>query len=236
MKPRSVPFDYTLDFDRIDFRKHPELYRIGKGEQGVLLVEPYKGELLPHWRFKTVAEAKKSSAKIYKMFLAYLKAEDFPGADMARKFLQMGWTRARRYANHKGGRKYDKKTGEELPRVENKEKAEAAAIFYERYVTARQHPEYVKQKALHREKHESQGWGSAKPQLNGKTTSCLSDSGGLADRHPAHLASISAIGPSILNPTLPSSISTASNVERSRTPKNSDTTSSTASRSISSKC
>lgn len=28
------------------------------------------------------------------MFLAYLKADDFPGADMARKFLQMGWTRA----------------------------------------------------------------------------------------------------------------------------------------------
>lgn len=26
---------------------------------------------------------------------------------MARKFIQMGMTRARRYANHKGGRKYD---------------------------------------------------------------------------------------------------------------------------------
>ena len=83
-------FDYSLDFTEIDFRQQPELYRVGKGEQGVLLVEPYKGEILPHWRFKTVAEAKKSSAKIYKMFLAYLKAEEFPGADMARKFLQRG--------------------------------------------------------------------------------------------------------------------------------------------------
>ena len=115
-------FDYSLDFKKTDFRKHPELYRIGKGEQGVLLVEPYKSEILPHWRFKTVAEAKKSSAKIYRMFLAYLKADDFPGADMARKFLQMGWTRARRYANHKGGRKYDKKTGEQLPRSEDPRK------------------------------------------------------------------------------------------------------------------
>jgi hypothetical protein len=35
-------FDYTLDFNKIDFRKQPELYRVGKGEQGVLLVEPYK--------------------------------------------------------------------------------------------------------------------------------------------------------------------------------------------------
>jgi hypothetical protein len=98
-------FDYCVDFRNTDFRLHPELYRIGKGEQGVLLIEPYKSELLPHWRFKTVEEAKRSAAKIHRMFLAYLKGEDFPGADMARKFLQMGWTRARRYANHKGGRK-----------------------------------------------------------------------------------------------------------------------------------
>ncbi len=148
------PFDYTLDFKAIDFRQHPELYRVGKGEQGVLLVEPYKSEILPHWRFKTVTEAKKSSAKIYKMFLAYLKAKDFAGADMARKFLQMGWTRTRRYANHKGGRKYDPTTGEQLPRTENAEKAESAAVFYGRYVTARQHPAYVKQKKLHHETHE----------------------------------------------------------------------------------
>ena len=100
---KRLLFDYSLDFGSIDFRRHPELYRIGKGEQGVLLIEPYKSEILPYWRFKTVAEAKKSSGYIYKMFMRYLKANDFPGADMARKFLQMGWTRARRYANHKGG-------------------------------------------------------------------------------------------------------------------------------------
>jgi hypothetical protein len=147
-------FDYSLDFENIDFRRHPELYRIGKGEQGVLLVEPYKGEILPHWRFKTVAEAKESSAEIFTMFLAYLEADDFPGADMARKFLQMGWTRARRYANHKGGRKYDKGTGDELPRTKDAEKAAAAAVFYERYVAARQHPGYLRLKERHREQHE----------------------------------------------------------------------------------
>jgi hypothetical protein len=69
-------FDYSLDFKSTDFRRRPELYRIGKGEQGVLLVQPYKGEILPYWRFKTVAEAKKSSAKIYQLFLAYLKANN----------------------------------------------------------------------------------------------------------------------------------------------------------------
>jgi hypothetical protein len=45
------------------------------------------------------------------MFLAYRKASDFLGADMARKFLQTGWTRARRHANHRGGRKYDRASG-----------------------------------------------------------------------------------------------------------------------------
>ena len=147
-------FDYSLDFANTDFRRHPELYRIGRGEQGVLLVEPYKSEILPHWRFKTVGEAKRSAARIHRMFLAYLKAGDFPGADMARKFLQMGWTRARRYANHKGGRKYDRTTGNALPRTEDAEKAAAAAIFYERYVAAREHPEYLRQRQQHQERYE----------------------------------------------------------------------------------
>jgi hypothetical protein len=148
------PFDYSLDFAHIDFRQRPELYRIGKGEQGVLLVEPYKSELLPHWRFKSVAESRKSSATIYKLFLNYLKAADFVGADMARKFLQMGWTRARRYASHQGGRKYDPDSGRELPRSHDKVKAQAAAIFYKRYVAAREHPQYLRLKAVHRMRHE----------------------------------------------------------------------------------
>ncbi len=148
-------FDYSLDFQSIDFRKHPEFYTIGKGEQGVLVVEPYKSEILPHWKFKTESEAKESSTKIYQLFLEYLKANDFPGADMARKFLQMGWTRARRYANHKGGRKHDKTSGDLLPRIVDPVKAAAAAIFYEKYVEAREHEAYRKLMAIHLETHEA---------------------------------------------------------------------------------
>lgn len=48
-----MSFDYTLDFHKINFRDDPFLYQVGVGEQGVLLVEPYKSELLPLWRFKT---------------------------------------------------------------------------------------------------------------------------------------------------------------------------------------
>ena len=57
----SHSFDYFLDFAKINFRKRPQLYRIGRGEQGVLLVEPYKSEILPHWRFADEAKAQASS-------------------------------------------------------------------------------------------------------------------------------------------------------------------------------
>lgn len=152
-----MTFDYSLDFDRIDFRQHPELYRIGKGEQGVLLVEPYKSEILPHWRFKTPAIARKSAGKIYRMFLDYKASKDFVGMDMARKFLQMGYTRSRRYANHKSGQKYEKGTREILAREPDATKAEAAKIFYEKWKKAREDKTYLELKKRHREQYESQG-------------------------------------------------------------------------------
>ncbi|EGP84397.1 uncharacterized protein MYCGRDRAFT_18969, partial [Zymoseptoria tritici IPO323] len=83
-------------------------YAIARGEVGVLSFEPYKSILLPHWRFRTVPIAKKSSQTLKSAFDHYVRSEDLVGADMARKFIQMGMTRARRYANYKGGRKYEK--------------------------------------------------------------------------------------------------------------------------------
>ncbi len=100
------PFNYQQDFSSIDFRQQPELYQVGRGEQGVLLVEPYKSEILPFWRYKDKASAMKSAEQIYQLFEAYRQQDDFVGMDMARKFIQMGYTRARRYANYKGGKKY----------------------------------------------------------------------------------------------------------------------------------
>lgn len=104
-----MKFNYDLDYKSIDFRKNPELYQIDKGEQDVLLVEPYKSEILPFWRFKAPEIDKKSADKIYELFTQYKEQNDFVGMDMARKFLQMGYTRSRRYANHKSGHKWDEK-------------------------------------------------------------------------------------------------------------------------------
>jgi hypothetical protein len=149
-----MSFDYSLDFDKINFREHPELYRVGKGEQGVLLVEPYKSEILPHWRFKTPDVARRSANKIYKMFLAYKANHDFVGMDMARKFLQMGYTRSRRYANHKSGRKYRRGTKEVLAREEDAVKAESARIFHEKWKKSREDKEYLEMKRQHQERYE----------------------------------------------------------------------------------
>ncbi len=174
-----MPFPYHLDFDTVDFRQNPELYQIGRGEQGVLLVQPYKSEILPHWRFKTPEIAEASSQKIYDMFLHYLENDDFVGADMARKFLQMGFTRARRYANHKSGKKYsnsddNQKAQEELakkpypyssgsrhknnsilPQEDNaltNEKAKSAEIFKQKWFAVKDNPIYKQMSKDWREK------------------------------------------------------------------------------------
>ncbi|KAL5379297.1 hypothetical protein DPSP01_008570 [Paraphaeosphaeria sporulosa] len=127
-------------------------YRIGRGEQGVLTFEPYSAEILPLWRFKTPAIARQSSKKIYDKFFEYEKQDDFVGMDMCRKFLQMGMTRAKRYANHAGGRKYDKETGKELGRSTNhegaKEKLEASMIFREVWEKAKTYETYVEKKKI----------------------------------------------------------------------------------------
>ena len=128
---KMVEFDYKLDYKNTLFRPNDRRYRIGRGEQGVLLVRPYTDVICRHWRFKTLKEAKVSSQKIFDMYLDYRIQKDFVGMDMCRKFLEMGFTRARRYANHKDGKKYDKK-GNIRPQEKDwatSEKAISARIF-----------------------------------------------------------------------------------------------------------
>jgi hypothetical protein len=155
-----------LDLDALDLRAQPELYRVGRGEQGVLRVQPYKDELLPLWRFRTPDVARESAAALRERFDAYLAAGDLVGADMARKFLQMGYTRSRRYANHAGGRKYDGpvpgdqrgRSGShgrrELPRgPEDPDKAESARIFKEAWDAVEQVTAYTDWRTEHRSRH-----------------------------------------------------------------------------------
>lgn len=163
-------FDYSQDFKTINFRAHPEKYQIGRGEQGVLLIEPYKSEILPFWKFRTPDIAKKSAEKIYELFLEYKKNNDFVGMDMARKFLQMGYTRSRRYANHASGKKYKsnpQKAGSKskekelrkytLPQErdwDTNEKAQSARIFYEKYLLVKEDRKYIIAKENHKKQYD----------------------------------------------------------------------------------
>ena len=126
-------FDYELDYKTLDFTDEEtrKLYRIGRGEQGVLLVRPYTNDICTHWKFRTPEIAVKSSNRIFGMYLDYRDQKDFIGMDMCRKFLEMGFTRARRYANHNSGKKYDSEGNvrPQEPDHATSKYAESARIF-----------------------------------------------------------------------------------------------------------
>jgi hypothetical protein len=138
----------SYPYSGVDLREHPEAYRIGRGEQGVFHAEPYKGELLPLWTFKTAEAARESSRAIYQRFQEYRSAGDFVGMDVARKFLQMGWTRSRRYAKYAGGSKSRPREGLDA------EKQKAAEIFHEKWRAAAEDEEYLRLKEEHRRRNE----------------------------------------------------------------------------------
>ena len=151
-----VSKDYFKKWNpNVNYRSNPHLYRIGRGQQGVLICEPYKSEICAHWRFKTVPEAKVSSQKILEMFYDFVKQGDFVGADMAKKFLHMGFTRARRYANHRDGKKYAD-DGTIIPQESDAltcEKADSARVFYTCWKEARENKRYLEMKQDHRQKY-----------------------------------------------------------------------------------
>ena len=156
-KPTYLNFDkgnYAWKSD-IDYRLYPEKYKVGKGEQGVLICEPYKSEIGKHWRFKNIEIAKVSSEIIFSIFLDYLQQDDFVGADMARKYLQMGFTRARRYFNFKGGKKYNAEKGyQQLEKgTGDPEKAKAADIFYKKWKEAEKNQKDTQLKKIWKKKY-----------------------------------------------------------------------------------
>ena len=138
----------SYPYDGVDLRAHPEAYRVGRGEQGVFHAEPYKGELLPLWSFKTEEAARESSERIYEKFEEYRAEGDFVGMDVARKYLQMGWTRARRYAKYEGGKKSKPRENEDP------EKARAAEVFRATWRVVTEDEEYSRLKEEHRRRNQ----------------------------------------------------------------------------------
>ena len=150
-----IEFDYKLDFKKLDFtdKETRKLYRIGRGEQGVLLVRPYTDDICKYWKFRTPTIAYQSANQIYFSYAQYRAKNDFVGMDMCRKFLEMGFTRARRYANHKDGKKYDK-NGNIRPQEKDwatSDKAESARIFKEYRDRVAKDAKYIRMRKMWRE-------------------------------------------------------------------------------------
>ena len=139
----------------LDFRVHPEAYRYRSGEQGVFKVQPYKDELLPDWGFKDEAAAEASVGALRETYRAYRDQKDFVGMDMVRKYLQMGFTRAMRYAKYPGGQKYDEDGVERDPQQwADAEKRAAAVVFRDAWQALTDDPAYQRLK----ERHQDEGY------------------------------------------------------------------------------
>lgn len=139
----------SAEYD-IDFRAHPEAYRYQSGEQGVFKVEPYKSELLPHWQFKDEEAARESVDALWQKYDQYKADEEFVGMDMVRKYLQMGFTRAMRYAKYPGGQKYDEDGTERTPQQwADPEKRRAAVVFRDAWQALTDDAAYERLKTRH---------------------------------------------------------------------------------------
>lgn len=140
----------------VDFRARPECYRYQPGEQGVFKIQPYKDELLPLWRYKDEAAARESVTALNARYETYRSACDFVGMDMARKYLQMGFTRAMRYAKYPGGRKYDEDGTEREPQTwADPAKRAAAVIFREAWQQVLDDDAYTRFKDEHIARYEA---------------------------------------------------------------------------------
>ncbi|ABV73679.1 hypothetical protein A1E_03750 [Rickettsia canadensis str. McKiel] len=112
-KPSYLNFDnknYKWNND-IDYRKCPEAYRVGQGEQRVLICQPYTMQFCLIGSLTLLKLLKKVVKKIYEIFLKFLENNDFVGADIVRKYLQMGFTRSTHYTADifsKNGKKQQK--------------------------------------------------------------------------------------------------------------------------------
>lgn len=84
--------------------------------------------------FHKLKSARRSSQEIYEIFLNYLESGDFIGADTARKFLQVGYSKAQRCAsNYK----------QLLRGTIDERKLKVAEIYRAKWKAARQHKKYL---------------------------------------------------------------------------------------------
>jgi len=105
---QSLKYRNKLKFPnkKINYRDDPQYYVYTNTEEGALIVEPYKSIIFPHLKFKPIDAAKESCDHIYNLFKTYIDRDDMIGADMARKYIQMGVAETSEYED--GDKMYEK--------------------------------------------------------------------------------------------------------------------------------
>jgi hypothetical protein len=80
---QSLKYRKKLKFpnSKINYKNNPEYYIYTSNEKGALKIEPYKTEIL---KFED------DQNKLYELFINYINNNDLIGADMIRKFIQIG--------------------------------------------------------------------------------------------------------------------------------------------------
>lgn len=147
---KEADTSYADVYRGLDIVATPELYRIGKGQQGVLIVPWSLDNVIPLWRFRTPDVARESSDAIYALFEKCLREQFFPGCDLAKKALHMGFTRSMRYWNHSSGQKYDEVMNVLPNDHADYDKYLSSRIFLESWRQARTNPEYLRLKSEHK--------------------------------------------------------------------------------------
>lgn len=133
-----------VDFS-IDYEDNPEQYESGRGEFGVWNYQPYSDRLRQHWGYDTVEQAEEDAEWLYEQFQEYVADGNYVGADMARKFLEMGWTRSMRYAKYPGG----EKDGNDPQYYHDKQKREIARIYRDYLDMVQSNSEYSRLETQH---------------------------------------------------------------------------------------
>jgi len=80
---QSLKYRKKLKFPnkKINYRTNPEYYIYTTSEKGMMEIEPYKSEII---------EFQEDPKKLYELFIKYIDDNDLIGADMTRKFIQIG--------------------------------------------------------------------------------------------------------------------------------------------------
>ena len=74
----------------IDYNKNPEYYIYTKTDKDAHLISPYNNIIKPMFNTDNNKEAKNSCLKIFNLFNNYIGNNNFIGADVCRKFIQLG--------------------------------------------------------------------------------------------------------------------------------------------------